>query len=108
MKTQSTVRPKHFKINDLGNKKELILCENINQITNELGDTLYEYDMSMLTTKSQSRNDLIADMVRLKYTQDDEYALINKGIADNQDAEYVAYRDYVNWCKEQADVYFGF
>jgi len=49
MKTQSTVRPKQFTINDLGKKQEIKLCENIVEITNEDGDLLYEYDMELQT-----------------------------------------------------------
>jgi hypothetical protein len=58
--------------------------------------------------KITSRDEAIVAFVRLKYSQDDEFALTNKGIANNQDAEYLAYREYVNWCKEQVGVYFTF
>lgn len=99
MKTQSTFKPNKFKINDLGRFKEVILCENIIETQNEEGDTLYEYDMTMATTQSQTRDDLIADLIHLKYTYDQEIALLNKGLLDNQNQEYIAYRDYVNECK---------
>ena len=99
MKTQSTIKPNKFKINDLGRFKEVILCENIIETQNEDGDTLYEYDMSMATTQSQTRDDLIADFVHLKYTYDQEIALLNKGLQDINNIEYVAYRDYVFECK---------
>jgi hypothetical protein len=99
MKTQSTVRPNKFKINDLGRFKEVILCENIIETQNEEGDTLYEYDMTMATTQSQTRDDLIADLIHLKYTYDQEIALLNKGLQDVNNIEYIAYRDYVNECK---------
>jgi hypothetical protein len=99
MKTQSTVRPNKFKINDLGRFKEVILCENIIETQNEEGDTLYEYDMTMETTQSQTRDDLIADLIHLKYTYDQEIALLNKGLQDVNNIEYIAYRDYVNECK---------
>jgi hypothetical protein len=99
MKTQSTIRPNKFKINDLGRFKEVILCENIIETQNEEGGTLYEYDMSMITTQSQTRDDLIADFVHLKYTHDQEIALLNKGLQDVNDVEYIAYRNYVSECK---------
>jgi hypothetical protein len=99
MKTQSTVKPDKFKINDLGRFKEVILCENIIETQNEEGDTLYEYDMTMATTQSQTRDDLIADLIHLKYTYDQEIALLNKGLQDVNNIEYIAYRDYVNECK---------
>lgn len=102
MKTQSTVRPNKFKINDLGRFKEVILCENIIETQNEDGDTLYEYDMFMATTQSQMRDDLIADLIHLKYTYDHEIALLNKGLQNAQDIEYLAYRQYVSECKNVA------
>ena len=99
MKNQSTIRPNKFKINDLGRFKEVILCENIIETQNEDGDTLYEYDMVMTTTKSQTRDDLIADLIHLKYTYDQEIALLNKGLQDVNNSEYIAYRNYVAECK---------
>lgn len=99
MKTQSTFKPNKFKINDLGRFKEVILCEDIIETQNEEGDTLYEYDMTMATTQSQTRDDLIADLIHLKYTYDQEIALLNKGLQDVNNIEYIAYRDYVNECK---------
>jgi len=42
----------------------------------------------------------------LRYTQDAEFAVINKGITNNLDSDYVAYRSYVDMCKEQSYVYF--
>ena len=38
--------------------------------------------------------------IREKYSVDDEIALLNKGVADASNAEYVAYRAYVAQCKE--------
>jgi ketopantoate reductase len=99
MKTQSTVRPEKFKIKDLGKVKEVILCENITETQNEEGDILYEYDMIMVTTKSQSRDDIIRYLVHLKYTHDNEISLLNKGLQNAQDVEYIAYREYVSECK---------
>ena len=93
MKTQSTVRPEQFTINDLGKKKEIKLCENIVEIVNEDGETLYEYDMELQTISKDTN--LIGALIHLKYSYDDELALLNKGLLDSQDIEYVAYRDYV-------------
>lgn len=99
MRTQSTVRPNKFKIKDLGKVKEVILCENITETQNEDGDIIYEYDMSMKTVQSQTRDDLIADLVHLKYTYDQEITLLNKGLQDVNNIEYIAYRNYVSECK---------
>jgi len=93
MKTQSTVRPKQFTINDLGKKQEIKLCENIVEITNEDGDLLYEYDMELQTILKGAN--LTGALIHLKYTYDDEISLLNKGLLDNLDIEYVAYKDYV-------------
>lgn len=99
MKTQSTVRPEKFKIKDLGKVKEISLCENITETQNEENDTIYEYDMVMVTTKSTTRDDIISDLVHLKYTYDQEIALLNKGLQDVNNSEYIAYRNYVAECK---------
>ena len=93
MKTQSTVRPEQFTINDLGKKREVKLCYNIEQTSNEEGDIIFVYDME-LHTVSRDINSISA-LVNLKYDYNDELALLNKGIADSADIEYVAYRNYV-------------
>ena len=93
MKTQSTIRPEQFTINDLGKKREVKLCYNIEQTSNEEGDIIFVYDME-LHTVSRDINSISA-LVNLRYSHDDEMALLNKGITDSADTEYVAYRDYV-------------
>ena len=106
MKSQSSIRPDALKVNALGNNKyEIIKCDNIKQITVD-SDTLYAYDQVLHTHKITTRTQAIIAFIRLKYSQDDEFALTNKGILNNQDSEYITYREYVDWCKEQADVYF--
>ena len=93
MKTQSTIRPEQFTINDLGKNREVKLCYNIEQTSNEEGDIIFVYDME-LHTVSRDVNSISA-LVNLRYSPDDEIALLNKGITDSADTEYVAYRDYV-------------
>ena len=93
MKTQSTVRPEQFTINDLGKKREVKLCYNIEQTSNEDGEIIFVYDME-LHTVSRDINSISA-LVNLKYDYNDELALLNKGITDSADVEYVAYRNYV-------------
>ena len=97
MKTQSTVRPEQFTINDLGKKKEIKLCENIVETQNEDGETIYEYDMKLETIGKD--DNLIGAFIHLKYNYDDEISLLNKGLLDNQDVEYIKYRDYVQEVK---------
>ena len=68
--------------------------------------TVYTSDLVHITTNVKTRDDMIVALIRLKYTQDDEFALVNKGIANAQDEEYLIYRDYVNLCKEQSSLYY--
>ena len=103
MKTQSSIKPNKFKIT----RRELLLCENVEETKNEDGDTIFNYDMSLAKTSFQNRDELIGNLVALKYSKDDELALINKGIEDSSNAEYQAYRSFVKECKTQADSYFG-
>jgi len=52
--------------------------------------------------KLNEYNQLVVEKIRLKYTQNDEFALIADGIADSTNAAYVAYRAYVAQCKVEA------
>ena len=97
MKTQSTVSPEQFTINDLGKNREVKLCYNIEQTLNEDGDIIFVYDME-LHTVSRDVNSISA-LVNLRYSPDDEIALLNKGITDSTDIEYVTYRNYVDEVK---------
>ena len=45
-------------------------------------------------------NQAIIAKIRQKYSQDDEFKLINQGIIDAQDSDYLAYRQYVQECKD--------
>ncbi len=67
--------------------------------------TVYESELTHITTSITRRDEMISALIRLRYTQDAEFALINKGIADSTNTEYVAYRDYVETCKTQANTY---
>ena len=42
------------------------------------------------------------ELIRQKYSVDDEYDVLNKGIADASDTDYVAYRAYIAECKVKA------
>ncbi|MCK9168899.1 MAG: hypothetical protein M0P01_00625 [Treponema sp.] len=44
----------------------------------------------------------VVALIRQKYSLNDEYDVLNKGIADASDADYVAYRAYVAECKNKA------
>jgi hypothetical protein len=108
---ESNAIPNDLEVINLGGGLyEITKNDNVNSFTRETEEgpeTLYSADMVRLTTEAKSKSDMIVAFIRLKYSQNDEFALTNKGIADGNNAEYVAYREYVSWCKEQAAVYFG-
>lgn len=49
-----------------------------------------------------SYNDIVNKLVKEKYSDSEEFALINKGIADNNNDEYIEYRNFVANCKKFA------
>jgi hypothetical protein len=110
--SESNVTPIDLEVKNLGGDLyEITKNDNVTTFEKEnegVTETMYQCDKVILRKDIKTREQAIIAFIRLKYSQDDEFALTNKGIANNQDAEYIAYRDYVNWCKEQADVYFEF
>ena len=110
IKNQATSSPQEMQVRHLsGNLYEFIGHTNITQETIMRDDeqvTVYNSDMVHITTHINSRDEMIAALIRLRYTQDAEFALINKGIADSTNTEYIAYRNYVTICKAQADIYY--
>ena len=44
-------------------------------------------------------SNLTAELIHLKYSHDNELSLLNKGLLDNSDIEYLNYREYVNEVK---------
>ena len=110
MKTESNICPADLEVKKVGDNYEIIRCQNITekQVQRDDGpETIYEYDMKLVTRPINTRDDAVAAFVQLEYTRDDEFSLINKGIVNQADPEYIQYRNYVAWCKEQANVYFG-
>ena len=110
IKNQSTSSPQELQVRKLsGNLYEFIGHQNITQETVIRDDeqvTVYNSDMTHITSHINSRDEMISALIRLRYTQDAEFALINKGIQNAEDVEYVAYRDYVNLCKQQANTHY--
>ena len=111
IKNQATSSPQDLQVRKLsGNLYEFIGHTNITQETIIRDDeqvTVYNSDMVHITTRINSRDEMISALIRLRYTQDAEFALINKGIADSTNVEYVAYRAYVETCKTHANTYWG-
>ena len=110
IKNQSTSSPQDLQVRHLsGNLYEFIGHTNITPEVIMRDDeqvTVYNSDMVHITTRINSRDEMISALIRLRYTQDAEFALINKGIQDSTNVEYVAYRNYVTICKAQADIYY--
>ena len=103
MKNETNVQPTRLSYRQLsGNLYEVELNENITteeRTHEDITETIYISDRYSSVVIVESKDDLIVGLIRLKYSQNDEYALINKGIVNNQDIEYLAYRDYVEECK---------
>lgn len=62
------------------------------------GTYLVEYTIYTMS----SYEVIVNQLVKEKYSDSEEFALINKGIADNNNAEYIEYRNFVANCKEIA------
>jgi len=106
IKQESTKIPEDTAVRHLsGTIYELIGNENVTpkqKIMDGEEVTVYESELTHITTSITSRNEMISLLIRLRYTQDAEFALINKGIQNSQDSEYLAYRTYVDLCKNIA------
>lgn len=108
MQAEMDSAPVDFQVRNLGGNRYEIL-QNKNVIKEETGDRIiYHAETVVQSVDISSRSEGIVAFIRMRYTQDDEFALINKGIFNNQNQEYLAYCEYVAWCKEQVDVYFKF
>ena len=109
-KTLSNVAPDDLYVKKIGNKYEIMRAKNIDTIISETEDgpeELYQYDLIIRHASIFSRDHAVGVFVELEYSKDDEMSMINKGIAEKSDLDYIEYREYVEWCKEQADVYFN-
>ncbi len=110
-KQESTQVPDDTAIRHLsGTIYELIGNENVTpkqKIMDGEEVTVYESELTHITTSITRRDEMISALIRLRYTQDAEFALINKGILNAQDPEYIAYRSYVETCKTHANTYWG-
>ena len=109
IKQESTQVPDDIAIRHLsGTIYELIGNENVTPKQKVLDGeevTVYESELTHITTSITRRDEMISALIRLRYTQDAEFALINKGIQNSEDVKYKAYRSYVALCKTQSNVY---
>lgn len=62
------------------------------------GSYLVEYTIYNMS----SYETIVNQLVKEKYSDSEEFALINKGIADNNNDEYIEYRNFVANCKKIA------
>lgn len=62
------------------------------------GTYLVEYTIYNMS----SYETIVNQLVKEKYSDSEEFALINKGIADNNNDEYIEYRSFVANCKKIA------
>ena len=62
------------------------------------GTYLVEYTIYNMS----SYETIVNQLVKEKYSDSEEFALINKGIADNNNDEYIEYRNFVANCKKIA------
>ena len=61
----------------------------------------YDWEAYNKEQAQKERNSKIVSAIREIYSIDDEYKLINLGIANNQDPEYLEYRKTVNDIKSK-------
>lgn len=64
-------------------------------------DEVFQLD-EYLKSKEELDKDLVAELRNI-YSEDAEFALINKGISDANDVDYVAYRNLVSELKVKRD-----
>jgi len=109
---ESNIFPNDLEVKNLGGSIYYIVKNDNVEVFEKSQDgvieTFYNCDKTILRGDMRCRAEAIVAFIRLRYSQNDEFALTNKGIANNQDINYIAYREYVAWCKEQAAVYFNF
>ena len=65
------------------------------------GTYLVEYTIYNMS----SYETIVNQLVKEKYSDSEEFALINKGIANYNNEEYLEYRTYVEQCKTEAKAF---
>ena len=105
--TVSSCRPPDYEIKDLGNGFDIAANDDITYhevIDEETGDLIEVYKYSRYAAYANINNygEAVAALVHLKYSLDDEVALLKKGMQNPEDEEYVVYLEYVERCKEFA------
>lgn len=83
-------------------EKQLKQIETFAYIHSKVPQADGRYLVEYTRYNMQSYDDITNGLIREKYSESDEFALINKGIADATNEEYLEYRSYVEQCKNQA------
>lgn len=115
--TQAAAQPQQFNFNRLyGNIYELEAADGIQAVkvkdTHGSGQETdqerqeYAYTRYAATVEINNYDEAVAALVRLKYSSSDEFALMRKGQADQDNGEYAAYLGYVNASKAFARLHF--
>lgn len=105
MQTQSTIKPKPINIKKFGyHHFEIEMSDNVKYFENEEG-IMFSYDLIIYQQAIHTREELISSLIHMRYSTDDEIALIHKGISDNTQEEYMRYREFVAYCKNEADAF---
>jgi hypothetical protein len=73
------------------------VADNMQEESGE--QTAFEYD-SVLIWGNPDYAKIVPAVINDRYNKDDEFSLVNKGVEDNANADYVAYREWVNKVKE--------
>ena len=97
--------PEKLKIVKLGTIFETTLNENIRESVKD-DEAIFICDTTILTARCDDLDELKGALVKLKYTQDREYAVINKGIMSATDVEYQEYREFVSYVKQEANKFY--
>lgn len=113
--TYSTERPQNLSLCKLyGDIYELSAAENIEETTvpepaeaAAAPSTQYKYILFTDTRQLSGYETAVSALIGLKYTTGDELALMRKGFANPADAEYTAYIEHVETCKNYARRVFG-
>lgn len=109
--TQARQSPRTIEVIPLKNGQyDLSATDTISsiQVNGENGQhTEYSYTLYAKRAKVGTYEEMVAALVDLKYSMADEISLMRKGISGPQDAEYVAYMEYVNACKDFARELYG-
>jgi len=80
-------------------KNKIELQENFYEVTEEEFNNII-FEVPTATPTLQDIDQQIIGKIREQYDINAEFKMINLGVADSTNAEYIAYRQHVEDCKE--------